>query len=167
MEAGGWTGASSRYTDLTCCRRRRSGSPATTTSTSSSTVESASAGDPSAPSPKNRARTTAGGIPSTSTCARRGSSSSPGRADLPEEGLADVEPRLRRERERFDVDALVVAVEAPGHHLRREGPREQTEAVGDGATLAEVRRAGESVDHAGQQTRPRAMRADDPAERVP
>ena len=72
----------------------------------------------------------------------------PANATLPEEQLAGVEPRLRRERERLDVDTLVVAVKATRHRLRRQRAREQPEAIGDGAVLAEVRRVGEPDDEA-------------------
>src|SRR5687767_8844027 len=82
-----------------------------------------------------------GGVPSVGGC--EGDLGAPLRL---KELLADVDPGLRGEGERLDVDALVVAVEAPGHGLGRERSREQPEAIAHGAVLAEVRRVGEAHD---------------------
>ena len=45
----------------------------------------------------------------------------------------------------------------PGHRLGGQRPREQAEAVGDGAVLAEVRRVGEADDQARQELRARIV----------
>ena len=55
----------------------------------------------------------------------------------------------------------------PGHRLGGQGPREQAEAVGDRAVLAEVGRVGEADDHARQELRARIVRVDHPAQHVP
>src|SRR6185503_8454921 len=68
-----------------------------------------------------------------------------GRA-LSEEQLAGLEPGLRGQRQRRHVDALVVAVEAPGHRLGGQRTREQTEAVGHRAVISEVWGIGEPDD---------------------
>src|SRR3989442_15948764 len=47
----------------------------------------------------------------------------PSRGPLSEEELAGLEPGLGGERQRFHVDALVVAVEPAGHRLGRQGAR--------------------------------------------
>src|SRR5882672_12496070 len=77
------------------------------------------------------------------------------RGRLSEEELAGLEPGLGGERQRFHVDALVVAVEPAGHRLGRQGAREEAEPVGDRAVIAEVRRVGEPDDHAWQEPRAR------------
>src|SRR6266705_4683150 len=56
----------------------------------------------------------------------------------PEEQLAHLEPRLGGEGQGLHVDALVVAVEPPGHRLGGQRPREQAKAVGHRAALAKV-----------------------------
>src|SRR5262245_40550020 len=86
---------------------------------------------------------------------------------LAEEELTGLEPGLGGERQRLHVDALVVAVEAPGHRLGGQRAREQTEPVGDRAVVAEVRRVGEPDDHARQELRAWIVGVDYPPQHVP
>src|SRR5262245_20870770 len=86
---------------------------------------------------------------------------------LRQELLADLEPGLGGEGQRLHVDALVVAVESPGHGLGRQGPREEAEAVGHRAAFPEVGRVGEAHDHAGQEARAGIVGVDHPPQHVP
>ncbi len=58
-------------------------------------------------------------------------------------------------------------MEASGHGLGGQRPREEAEAVRHRALLAEVRRVGEAHDHAGEKTRAGVVGGHDPAQHVP
>src|SRR5258706_7738041 len=119
----------------------------------------------------SRGRAAAASAPVFRTWRRLTAMQSPRRWDvariLSEEHLAGIEPRLRGERERFHVDALVVAVESAGHGFGRQRAREQSEAVRGRAVLAEVRRVGEADDQAREQLRARIVPVDDFREHLP